>query len=42
VAGEWKRYFTPESGEAFQAFAGSLLIDLGYEDDDRWLASLGT
>jgi hypothetical protein len=42
VAGDWREYFTPEAAKAFHEFAGDVLIELGYEEDDSWVASLAT
>lgn len=36
VAGEWKRYFTMEAAQAFQAHAGDVLTNLGYEKSRDW------
>lgn len=40
VAGDWIEYFTSDAAQAFQEFAGTLLIDLGYEDDNSWVTDL--
>jgi sulfotransferase family protein len=34
--GEWKRHFTEEHKKIFKSVAGDLLIQLGYEKDDKW------
>jgi hypothetical protein len=36
LAGGWRRVFTPEDKRAFKAAAGSLLVELGYEQGDDW------
>jgi hypothetical protein len=35
----WREAFTPEDRRFFHAEAGDLLIELGYEADDRWVNS---
>lgn len=34
--GGWREHFSEEHKQAFKSVAGSLLIDLGYEQDDNW------
>lgn len=41
VAGEWCRIFTPAVAWVFQRRHGDLLVQLGYEPDDRWTARVG-
>jgi hypothetical protein len=41
VAGEWRRIFTPAVAWVFQRRHGDLLVQLGYEPDDRWTARVG-
>lgn len=36
VAGDWRSFFTEEDRRIFKQEAGDLLIELGYERDDRW------
>lgn len=36
IAGDWKNYFTPSARKIFQRYAGDVLIELGYEQDDSW------
>jgi hypothetical protein len=36
VAGDWKNVFTEQDKRDFKAAAGSLLIELGYEEDYGW------
>jgi hypothetical protein len=36
VAGDWKNVFTEENRRVFEAAAGGLLVDLGYEQDRGW------
>lgn len=38
IVGEWKESFTPRIRYLFHEIAGDLLVTLGYEEDDRWLA----
>lgn len=38
IAGDWKNYFSRESCELFDKLEGRLLIDLGYESDESWIA----
>lgn len=40
VAGDWRNYFTPEAARVFDAYAGDLLIELGYERDHSWVGRL--
>jgi hypothetical protein len=40
VSGDWKNYFTPESARVFDAYAGDLLIRLGYEQNRDWVAQV--
>lgn len=40
VAGGWRKHFTPEVAEAFDAYAGDVLVELGYERDRSWTANL--
>jgi hypothetical protein len=37
IAGDWKNAFTPEAARVFDAYAGDLLIELGYERDHSWV-----
>lgn len=37
VAGGWRKHFTRDVAEAFDRYAGSLLVDLGYEQDRSWV-----
>ena len=39
TAGRWKAEFRPEDSRAFDAVAGELLVDLGYEPDRSWAGS---
>jgi hypothetical protein len=36
IAGDWKNVFTEQDKAIFKEAAGDLLIELGYERDDRW------
>ena len=36
VAGDWRSHFTPPLRDAYKERIGSLLIDLGYEQDFSW------
>lgn len=40
TAGGWRQHFTPELARAFDDYAGDLLVDLGYERDRSWVASI--
>lgn len=37
IAGDWRQQFTPEAAQVFDAYAGDLLIELGYESDHAWV-----
>ena len=42
-SGDWKNYFTYESAEIFNHYAGEALINLGYEDNHKWVSNtIGT
>ena len=32
----WRKEFNDEEKKLFKKLGGSLLINLGYEDDDKW------
>jgi hypothetical protein len=36
-AGDWVNHFTPGAAEAFDHYAGDILIELGYEKDHSWV-----
>jgi adenylylsulfate kinase len=36
IIGEWREHFTQEHKDYFKDFAGPLLIQLGYEQDNEW------
>ncbi len=36
VIGDWKHHFSEEHKRAFKEIAGQLLVDLGYESDEKW------
>lgn len=42
VAGDWRNHFTRETAEVFEARAGHVLRDLGYESDSSWVDQAGT
>lgn len=42
VAGDWRAHFTAAAGAAFDDYAGSTLIEMGYEPDRVWLDRLPT
>jgi hypothetical protein len=42
VAGDWRNHFSRESAGTFQRYAGDLLIELGYERNADWLASVSS
>lgn len=37
IVGDWKNYFSQEACEIFSEYAGSELIQLGYEDSSDWV-----
>lgn len=37
ISGDWKNNFTPEAARVFDAYAGDLLIQLGYERNRDWI-----
>jgi hypothetical protein len=37
ISGDWKNYFSREAAEVFDQYAGNLLIQIGYEQDHRWV-----
>jgi len=40
VAGDWRTKFTREAAEVFDAYAGHVLVALGYESDNTWVYQL--
>ena len=40
IAGDWRNVFSREAAEKFNRHAGAQLIELGYEPDERWVASV--
>ncbi len=40
IAGDWRNYFSPNAAAIFDAYAGDLLLELGYESDPNWARSL--
>lgn len=40
VSGDWRTYFTREAAEAFDAHAGDMLGQLGYEESKDWYTTL--
>jgi hypothetical protein len=36
-SGDWKNYFTRESADTFNEYAGDVLIKLGYEENNNWV-----
>lgn len=38
IVGDWQNAFNREAREVFHHYAGKELIQLGYEDDDSWVA----
>lgn len=40
ISGDWKNYFTKQSAEVFNKYAGKTLINLGYEKDSSWINNL--
>jgi hypothetical protein len=39
ISGDWRNYFTPEAARVFDAYAGDLLIELGYESNPDWAST---
>jgi len=37
AAGDWVNHFTPAAAEAFDHYAGDVLVELGYESDRGWV-----
>jgi hypothetical protein len=37
ISGDWRNHFTPEAARVFDAYAGDLLIEIGYEPDHAWV-----
>jgi tetratricopeptide (TPR) repeat protein len=37
VVGAWQDYFTEEHRRVFHKLAGQILVDIGYEQDDKWV-----
>lgn len=35
--GDWKNYFNKQSAQLYNEYAGSVLIKLGYEQDEEWV-----
>lgn len=40
IAGDWLNYFSREAGQAFDAIAGDMLVELGYANDRDWYSTL--
>lgn len=38
IVGDWKNYFTPEAREHFHKYAGTALLQLGYEPNSDWVS----
>ena len=36
IAGDWKNYFNEEAKDVFKKYGGSMLIQLGYEENNEW------
>ena len=36
-AGDWKNHFSREAAEVFDRYAGDMLFELGYEQDNTWV-----
>lgn len=41
ISGDWRNYFSQEAALVFDAYAGDLLVDLGYEADRTWVRAVG-
>jgi len=37
VSGDWKNCFSREAAELFDHYAGNMLLELGYESDNKWV-----
>jgi len=37
IIGDWENYFNKESARIFNDYAGTTLVNLGYEKDDSWI-----
>lgn len=37
ISGDWRNYFSAEAARVLDAYAGDLLIELGYEQDHGWV-----
>ncbi len=37
IIGDWKNYFNKESARIFNDYAGTTLVNLGYEKNDSWI-----
>jgi len=37
LSSEWKSFLTPEMAREINTYAGSLILDLGYEQDPNWI-----
>lgn len=42
IVGDWKNHFNQDARERFFAYAGDVLIRLGYEKDDSWVRQVGS
>lgn len=40
ISGDWKNYFSPESCQIFDHYAGDVLIEVGYEKDRDWVHTM--
>jgi len=40
IAGDWRKWFTKEAAQVFDAYAGDALVELGYERDRTWVQTL--
>jgi hypothetical protein len=40
ISGDWRNYFSLEAARVFDAYAGDLLLELGYESDRNWIREL--
>jgi len=40
VEGDWRNHFSPEAARLYDAYAGDLLIELGYETSRSWVSAI--
>ena len=40
IKGDWRNYFTSQTAQVFDHYAGDLLIELGYESNRKWIEKI--